>query len=101
MSETLTAEMRLHGSILIPSSQSGSVSQHSTVLADIYLCSSYAYRYSACMHFLCSTCVPDAYGGQKRVSDPLEPEFQTAVSCHMGAGKQTRVLYSSSCVLKD
>lgn len=30
--------------------------------------------------------------GQRRVSDPLEPELGTVVSCHISAGNQTYVL---------
>jgi hypothetical protein len=33
-----------------------------------------------------STCVPDALGGQKRASNPLELELRMAVSHHVGAG---------------
>jgi hypothetical protein len=35
---------------------------------------------------LCAECMPSARGSQKRVSDPLEPELQMAVSCHVGPG---------------
>jgi hypothetical protein len=35
--------------------------------------------------------MPDALGGQKRASKLLELEFQTTVSCHMGARNQTMV----------
>ena len=31
------------------------------------------------------------FGGQKRASDPLELELQTAVNCCVGAGNQTQV----------
>jgi hypothetical protein len=40
-----------------------------------------------CLHVcLCTMCVPCAHKGQKRASDPLELDFQTVVSHHMGAG---------------
>ena len=34
---------------------------------------------------LCTLCVPDACGGQKKVSDLLDLELQMIVSCHVGA----------------
>lgn len=38
---------------------------------------------SACMQVrMCTTCVPGAWGGQERVSEPIEPELQIDVSCH-------------------
>ena len=37
----------------------------------------------ACMH-ICARCVYDAHRGQKRVSDPLEPELQALWSHHVG-----------------
>ena len=36
------------------------------------------------------------HGGQKRVSDPLELESQTVVSCQVGAGHQTQVFLDFS-----
>lgn len=38
-----------------------------------------------CMHMCpCTPCIPGAHEGQKRVTEPLELELQTAVSHHMG-----------------
>lgn len=39
-----------------------------------------------------------AYGGHKRVMNPLELELQILVSCPICAGKQTQVLHKSSTV---
>jgi hypothetical protein len=36
------------------------------------------------------------YVCEKRVSDPLELGLQTVVSCHVGAGDSTWVLWKSS-----
>ena len=41
-------------------------------------------------------CVLDACEGQKRASDPLEPELQVIVSHHVNAGDGTGVLCKSS-----
>ena len=41
-------------------------------------------------------CMPGTYRGQKRASDPVEPDLETAVSCSVGAGNQTQVLWKSS-----
>ena len=38
---------------------------------------------------LCTLCVPDACGGQKKVSDLLDLELQMIVSCHVGAGSRS------------
>lgn len=35
-----------------------------------------------CMYI---TCIPGANGGQKSMLDPLEPEVQTVISCHVDA----------------
>ena len=37
-------------------------------------------------------CIPGTQGGQKR-ADSLELELQMVVSCRMGAGTQTQVLW--------
>jgi hypothetical protein len=34
---------------------------------------------------VCTMCVSDAHRGHKRVSEPLELEFQVVMSCHVGA----------------
>lgn len=40
---------------------------------------------SACM---CTTCIVNARGGQKRASHPLEMEIQEVMSHHMDAGRR-------------
>lgn len=40
-----------------------------------------------CVHYY------SAHGGQQRESDPLEPELEAAVSCLIGAGSRTWVLW--------
>jgi hypothetical protein len=47
----------------------------------------------SCLHM--QQCVCSACRGQKRVSDPLGLEFQTVVSCLVGAGNWTWVLWSA------
>lgn len=37
----------------------------------------------------CPLCMPDAFGGQKMLSDPLELELQIVESHHVGGGNQT------------
>ena len=46
--------------------------------------------------YLCTTRVPDAFGGQKRALDPWEMGLPVVVSLHMGAMSQTWVLWKSS-----
>lgn len=41
---------------------------------------------------LCTTGVPGAYGGRKKVCGPLELELGMAVSCYVGAGQSPRTL---------
>lgn len=53
-----------------------------------FLCELVFYLH-VCMH---TVCMPDTYGGQKRASDPLEPQSQAVVSHHVGARAQTQVL---------
>lgn len=36
-----------------------------------------------------ATCMPGAYGGEKRTSDPLDLELEKVISCHVGAGNRT------------
>ena len=49
----------------------------------------------ACMYAnILSVC--SAHRGQKRASDPLEPELQMVLSCQTGARKQTPVPCKSS-----
>lgn len=58
-----------------------------------------------CLHVcICTTCVPGASSGQKRVSDPVELELQMLVSYHVGSGKQNlgplykqQVLWTRGC----
>lgn len=45
---------------------------------------------------MCSVCVSNTCGGQKRVSDHLELELWVVVSCHEYAGDRTRVCWESS-----
>jgi hypothetical protein len=48
---------------------------------------------SICLHVCISTTlVLNAYGGQKRVSDPLDPEFQMVLSHTVDAGNRIQVL---------
>ena len=49
-----------------------------------YLFLVYVYEYLACMN-ACVSCECSACGGQKRTSNPLELELQTAVSPSVGA----------------
>ena len=53
----------------------------------------FIYFYFVCIDVLptCMSvlnCVLGACTGQKEASDPLELELQTAVNCHVGAGKE-------------
>jgi hypothetical protein len=41
-------------------------------------------------------CVPGAYGGQKRVSDPLKLGLQIVVSSFVSMGNQTCTLWKNS-----
>jgi hypothetical protein len=43
--------------------------------------------------------MPDALGGQKRVSDSLKMELQMVVHCHVGAGDQIWVLGRTASAL--
>lgn len=50
-----------------------------------------------CLHVcLCTVCVTDAKGDQKRVVDPLEVELQIAVCHTVGARNRTLVLCRSN-----
>lgn len=54
------------------------------------------YFFIICVHVcMCTTCMSGAEGGHTRVSEPLEPEFQVALSPHVGAVNSTQVLCSS------
>lgn len=44
---------------------------------------------------MCITCVPGAFGGQKRVLGLLGLEFQMVVSYHVGARNRSWVLGNS------
>lgn len=46
----------------------------------VYMCFAYMYVY------MCITCVPDACGNQKKITDSLELELQVVMSCHVDAG---------------
>lgn len=56
---------------------------------DLFILSVWVFSLQAC---LCIMCVPDAFRGQKRVSDPLELQLWVAVSHYGGARKQTGVI---------
>lgn len=45
---------------------------------------------------LSATCVPGDLRGQKGVSDPLNLELEVPMSCHVGASKETHVLWERS-----
>lgn len=48
---------------------------------------------SVCLHvYLCTVCMPDTSGGQKRVSDPQGLESQIVLSLHVSARNQILVL---------
>lgn len=50
-----------------------------------------------CLHaFMCTMCTPSIHGRQKRSPNPLELVLQTIVSCYVGAGNWTLVLWKSS-----
>ena len=36
-----------------------------------------------------ATCMPGAYGGEKKTSDPLDLELEKVISCHVDAGNGT------------
>lgn len=44
-----------------------------------------------CLLYVCEPHPCSAKGGQKKATEPLEVEFQTVVSCPVGAGNQTQV----------
>lgn len=45
---------------------------------------------------MCTTSMPSALGGQKKILDPLEQELWVVVSHHVGAKNQTWVLSKTS-----
>jgi hypothetical protein len=45
---------------------------------------------------ICAMGMPTAFGGQKRLSDPLYLELQVVASCHMGAMNRIWFLWKSS-----
>jgi hypothetical protein len=45
---------------------------------------------------VCATHVCSAYGGQKTACAALDLELKMVVSCHVGAGKRTWILWKSS-----
>jgi hypothetical protein len=47
---------------------------------------------------MCTTCILDIHGGQKRALDPLEWELQTVVNCHVGAWDGIWALWTMCCV---
>ena len=52
--------------------------------------------YVFCLYvWMCTICIPNACGGQRRASDPLELELQKVVS-HLCAGNGTQGLCKSS-----
>ena len=48
----------------------------------------------ACMSLI--TCMPGAHRGQERLLDTLRLELQTVVSCYVGGGTQSWVLWKNS-----
>lgn len=52
----------------------------------------YVYEYLSAYVCICNTCNPGAYRGQEQVSDPLERDLQTVVSCGVGARNGTQLL---------
>lgn len=62
--------------------------------------------YTLGLHILCvwlfclqvwvwKTCMPDAHGGKKRVTNPLELELQMIMSYHVGVVNQTLLFFKS------
>lgn len=50
-----------------------------------------------CLHVCLSTaCVPGVLQSKKGVSEPLTLELEVPVSCHVGAGNETQVLWKNS-----
>lgn len=60
----------------------------------LIIISSYVGGYFAGI-FVYTTYMACAHEGQKRESDILEPELQTAVNCHVGIRNGTCVLWKS------
>lgn len=59
------------------------------------------YNFLKCMRFYLHVCLRTMFAsialkGQKKASDPFGLEFQTIVSCRMGTGDRTQVLWESS-----
>lgn len=51
------------------------------------------YILCICAHIsMCTTCGPRARGEQTTAADPLEPELQMFMNCHVGAGNQSWLL---------
>lgn len=48
---------------------------------------------------VCTTCTLGTYGDEKKMLESLRPESQTAVSNHVGVGKQIQVLWKESVLL--
>lgn len=46
--------------------------------------------------YMCTTCIPCAYRGQKRALESLELKLCMVVSLHMDVGNRTRVQFTSS-----
>lgn len=46
--------------------------------------------------YMCTTCIPCAYRGQKRALESLNLELQTAMSCHAGTRNPTWILCENS-----
>lgn len=55
------------------------------------------YILFSCLHeCMCTTCMPDALGDQKRVLDPMELELLMVVNHPVGAENRTQVLFKSN-----
>ena len=61
------------------------------VCIKVYACFN-VYECFVYMHYLCA----QYPWKSERVSEPLKPELLTAMSCHVGAGTQTQVLWKTS-----
>lgn len=63
------------------------LTNHSEEVFYSFVCLAFFYMYNVYLHIcICITCVPAAQGGQRKSSDPLEPELWVVMSCHMVLG---------------
>lgn len=71
------------------------ISQWCFIIIILFKLLFYVYKCFACV-CICVLQACGAHGSQKRASDLMELELQVVVSCHVGAGHQTWVLYRST-----